>query len=145
MTVRAYLADWLRRKEGEVTPRTYEGYKHIIDNHVDEELGSIQLAKLRPMHIQNYLDRKKRGEEESGKGSLSGVTLRNHYAVLRKALQHAVSLRVLSVNPALAIASPKWERKDTVVLDEKQTMKLLSYAKGWEYYFPVYLAAYTRA
>lgn len=81
--------------------------------------------------------------DDSGEGALSGLTLRNHFAVLRKALQDAVSLRLLSVNPALAVAPPRWERKDTVVLDEKQTMQFLAHAKGWEYHFPVYLAAYT--
>jgi integrase len=65
LTMRMYLADWLRRKNGIVTARTHEGYQHIIDNHFDEAFGSVLLTKLRPLHIQNYLDKKRLGDEEN--------------------------------------------------------------------------------
>lgn len=143
LTMRMYLADWLKRKHGIVTERTYEGYQHIIDNHFDDAFGSLHLTKLRPLHVQNYLDEKRLGDKEAGISPLSALTLRNHYAVLRKALQDAVKLRLISVNPALSVDAPRGGKKETAVLTEAQTVRFLEYARGWEFYLPVYLAAYT--
>src|SRR3712207_7952120 len=52
------LADFLRRWLGHVQanrePRTYQTSADIATRHVIPALGSLPLAKLRPLHIQGY-------------------------------------------------------------------------------------------
>lgn len=142
LTVEQFLVDyWLAKVKNDASPRTEEGYRHIVERHLVPMLGTMRLDKVRPIHIQDYLNKKRAGV--NGKPGLSGQTLKHHYSVLRQAFNFAVRLRLLVMNPVLNVSAPKAEVKERQVLDEVQTAQLLTAAKGTPLYVPTLLAAYT--
>lgn len=142
LTFGQFLQDyWLIKVKSETKPRTEEGYRQIVESHLEPALGHIKLDKLRPIHLQEYINAKRNPED--GKKPLSGQTLKNHYSVLRQSLKYALHLQLLAVNPADRIDSPRAERVEREVLDEKQTVLLLRKAQGTELYVPICIAAFT--
>lgn len=84
-----------------VRPRTLEGYRSYIRNHVDKtRLGKIQLGKLAPAQLESQY----RHMRANG---LSITTVRQLHAILRKALNYAANHDIITANPALKAAVPK--------------------------------------
>ena len=50
-TVGAYLGRWLDFKQGQLRPRTYTSYEHIVRCHLVPGLGRVRLAKLTPHDV----------------------------------------------------------------------------------------------
>ena len=134
---------WLEHVEPKVATRTYERYQEIVDQHLAPAFKDVLLAKLRPLHVQQYLDRARTSGRLDKKGGLSPTTVRHHYAVLREALNHGVRLQLIATNPALAVRPPRYTRKETNVLTEAQTAQLLKAAEGTDLYAPLVVATCT--
>lgn len=56
MTFGEYLDHWLSLHGDKLAPKTLDSYQCEINNHIKPVLGNIKLAKLTPMHLQNYYD-----------------------------------------------------------------------------------------
>lgn len=54
MTFGEYLDHWLRLHGDKLAPMTLNSYKHQIRNHIKPNLGKHKLAKLSPLHLQDY-------------------------------------------------------------------------------------------
>jgi integrase len=143
-TVATYLRRWLddyaRMK---VSAKTFERYEEIVEKQLIPALGHYKLAKLRPPHIQGYYAKACATGRRDGKGGLSAQTVLHHHRVLREALQRAVKWGLLAINPADAVEPPRPKRKETRVLDEAESAKLLAAARDGRYYVPVLLAVTT--
>ena len=100
-TVGELLDDWIR---DHVTPntrtKTYDGHEMKVRLHLKPALGSIQLHKLQPSHVQKYITDKL----ESG---LANRTVKHHYTVLSSALKYAVGLQRVGRNVCQAVNPPK--------------------------------------
>ena len=143
MSTAEMLSMWLEHVRPQVATLTYEGYELIVKKHLAPAFERIPLAKLRPLHIQNYIDRALASGRSDKKGGLSTTTVRHHHAVLREALSHAVRLQLIANNPAKAVEPPRWVRKETQVLTESQTARLLKAAEGKDLYAPLVVATCT--
>jgi len=144
LTFDRFLLDyWLVQVKNDAAPRTEEGYRQIVESHLIPTIGDLQLDKVRPLHIQRYLNLKRTADATTGKSGLSAQTMKHHYSVLRQAFNYAVKLKLLNVNPVLSVSSPTPEFRERQVLDEKQTARLLDAAKVTELYVPISLAAYS--
>jgi integrase len=140
----AFLTRWLRDyAKTNVSPRTYEGYEHIIVRHLIPALGAVQLTKLAPAQIQRYYSSKLASGRLNGKGGLSPRTVRHHHVTLHDALQSAVKWGLLARNPADAVDAPKFERAEMNTLDDDGVRTFLAAAKGTQWYPMVYLALFT--
>lgn len=123
MTVGAYLQQWLATyAKSNVAASTYERYAGIIAKHVTPRIGSLPLAKLRPMHLQGCYTA---WQEENG---LSAKTVVHHHRLLRIAFQHAVGWQLIAINPATSARPPRPERKDVEHLEPAQVASLLAKA-----------------
>jgi len=143
-TVGEFLSRWLRDyAKTNVSPRTYEGYEHIIVRHLVPALGGIQLAKLTPARLQRYYSDKLESGRLNGKGGLSPRTVRHHHVTLHDALQSAVKWGLLGRNPADAVDAPKFERSEMNTLDDEGVRNFLAAASGTPWYPMVYLALFT--
>jgi integrase len=144
LSFETFLLDyWLVKIKNDTAPRTEEGYRQIVESHLVPALGKVQLDKIRPLHIQQYLNSKRVGDATTGKNGLSAQTMKHHYSVLRQAFNFALQLKLLSVNPVLSVSPPKAESKERQVLNERQTAQLLTAAHGSNLHVPLTLAAYT--
>ena len=89
-TVAEYLERWLKDYViPNLSPRTAEGYEHIMRRHLIPAFGNITLIQLKAEHIQRYY-------AEKAVAGLSAQTIRHHHTALHKALHTAVEWGLLS-------------------------------------------------
>jgi len=139
-TVADYLPQWLEFVEPKVSAKTFERYREIVERKLIPKIGSIKLAELQPLHIQNYYARELKQGRSDGQGGLSAQTVLHHHRVLREALGRAVKWGILPRNPADSVEPPKPQRKEMKTLTEKQTALMLVKAAGTRLYVPLLLA-----
>ncbi|MDW8008340.1 MAG: tyrosine-type recombinase/integrase [Chloroflexota bacterium] len=96
VTVAAYLERWLAMREGGLAPATVEGQRIVVQHHLVPVIGHLRLRELTPMDVQAVLLRAR--ERGLGQGSV-----RNIHAVLRQALNDAVSMGLLPDNPCARV------------------------------------------
>ena len=147
LTTGAWLGQWLEEARHNVSPKTFERYSEIVNKHLVPELGTIQLAKLAPVHIQKYyadaLASGRRKRTRAGKGGLSAQTVRHHDRVLNVALKRARALRLIATNPVEDVTRPKVERRELQILDPDEQTKLLAAASTTRLYGPIVVALAT--
>ncbi|MEE9247412.1 MAG: N-terminal phage integrase SAM-like domain-containing protein [Dehalococcoidia bacterium] len=92
LTLADFLTRWQRDYvDTNVRPRTADGYRQIVENHLIPELGNIPFAQLQPSHIQEYYARKLEHGRVDGKGgALSAKTVLHHHRTLSEASSHAI-------------------------------------------------------
>jgi integrase len=141
-TLRAYLDRWLDHMKTQVSPRSYENYKEIVDKNIVPALGNVVLAKLRPAEIAKaYSDALESGRRD-GKGGLSPRMVVLVHRTLSHALKQATIWQLLDRNPAASVKPPRVERKQMKVLDADSTGALIEFARGTPRMFmPVLLSA----
>jgi integrase len=119
MTVGEYLRSWLDSK-ADITNLTRERYAEIIDHRINPVLGSVELQKLKPKQVHDWLSRlTKSGGLRYGQG-LSARTVRHCYRVLSGALKQAVKLEMLSRNVADVVTPPKLKNDEVEILTPDQ-------------------------
>jgi integrase len=136
LTVAEHLHNWL---EGYVktscSPRTLDGYRAIIENHLAPNLGHIQLKHLQPQAIQAYY-----GKAVS---KLSPRTVHHQHRVLSQSLKYAVRQGYLGRNPAEMVDAPSPKGKAMRTLTPGEVETLLSASKTSFYYPVIYTALST--
>ena len=139
MTVKEFLARWLRSKEGKVGAKTIERYQQLADHHIIPCLGTIPLSKLPPLAIQEFYEDRLRYGRRKGAGGLSPQTVLHIHRVLRAALTQAVRRQLLARNPVDAVEPPRVAPKEMKTLDESATVWLFTAAEGTRFYLPIVL------
>jgi integrase len=135
MLLEEYLDTWLNRIKNGLATRTVEKYQRAI-GHVSEELGGIPLNKLTPYHIQSYYETKLE--------NLSSSTVRIHGVMLNKALNDAISQKLLQENPCKDVEKPQEEDKEMKTLSEEEVNRLLEATEDeWPYRTLYFLAIQT--
>jgi integrase len=122
-TAETFLLSWL---EDTIKPnlrhKTYEHYRWCV-RHVVSEIGSIQLRKLTPQHIQR-LHARKRAE------GCSPQSVKHFHRMLGKALNDAVKWGLIERNVASLVTPPRVTRFDMHVLTAEQARQFLTEASG---------------
>ena len=118
-----YLTRWLDdAAKPSVGRRTYERYEAILRLHVRPTLGSLPLAKLRPLHLQHlYAQLQLDGMSAAGVGKV--------HARLHTALRQAVRWQMLPFNPADGVELPRVERRAPQALTDAEAARLLRIAQ----------------
>lgn len=147
LTVGEYLRRWLETHKADLKPSTQRHYESIVMLHLVPGLGHIQLSKLQPLQIQEFLNQELRGGRKDNKATvgreLSAASVQYEYRVLKTALDQAVRWGMLPRNPAVGIRAPRPKREELQVLDERQVSTLLEALEGTYLYLPTFLAVHT--
>lgn len=143
ITVAEYLERWLGHVKIKTSAKTRERYGEIVRLALVPHLGTIKLAKLRPMDIQGFYAHALKFGHKQREGGLSARTVLHYHRILSQALKQAVKWQLLTRNPADAVEPPRPERKEMIVLDEDQTATLLEGAQDTTLYIPSLLAVTT--
>ena len=123
MLLGEYLEKWLQDfAEHHLAPATRKRYRELLGVHVIPMLGSVPLAKLRPLHVQECY------AQVLAKGRSARTALHVH-RVLREALQHGLRLQLLARNPADAVEPPRPERYQVPMLAPDEVVRLLGTAE----------------
>lgn len=100
-TVEQWLNHWLENiAVKEVRPKTYEGHRGVLKNHVIPTIGTVRLDKLTPAHVRRVHD------AMTGAGLSSTYALLAH-RVLSQALKAAEAEGRIYRNPAALTAAPR--------------------------------------
>lgn len=128
ITLGQWLEIWQREYLGGVKPRTADSYKAVIRTHILPALGAIRLDALTAPAVQSFYNAI--GKPKGGRPGLSAKTVKNVHGVLHKALQQAVKVGYLRVNPADACELPRVERPELKPLDDTEISAFLQAVRG---------------
>jgi integrase len=117
--LRRYMEDYAK---GSVRVTTYESYKGVIENHIIPNIGSVRLSQLRADHI-NFLLSKVRSS------GVSDRYVEYVYAILKSALNWAVTWELLNKNPVLLVAHPRVKYEAPEIWSPEQLQKFLDHVK----------------
>lgn len=140
MTLKDWLETWEVEYTADVKASTALLYKQNLDKYVIPYLGSVKLKDLTSLRIQHLYNSLLQDKKSGGLG-LSAKSVRNIHGVLHKALQQAVDLGSLRVNPTNACKLPKAVKKEKYPLDEAYTAAFLKAIQGHthEYLYKIVL------
>jgi integrase len=124
------MRSWVNVHAETLRPKTAQDYKDMIERKIVPRLGKIQLAHLRPSHIQAfYTDLFTQGGE--GGEPLSARTVAYHASILKKALAYAVEVEgLLAKNPGKNVPLPKGTPKRIEPFSVIEEKKFLAIASG---------------
>ena len=129
MTVAEFLMDWLPKQcsKHKWAPKTYESNLSTIQNLIIPYIGSIEMQKLKPYHMENlyttlsktpcgsYIEGKKQELTEKQKQRfLSGTTIHEVHRLLGTAFQYAVEWGILVKSP-VPVDSPKKSTQERII------------------------------
>lgn len=125
LTVADYLAGWLDNSAalGKVRPRTLEGYRQHVRDHLAPTLGRLTLAALSAGHIQKMVSK-------LAASGLSPATVQRIHATLRVALADAERKGTIGRNPARFVDLPKAERLTVEAMEPARAAAILEAVKG---------------
>ena len=128
LTVGAWLDIWAAEYLSDVKPRTLDSYKTTMRTHLKPALGAIRLQALTAPQIQKFYNGLQKREKP-----LSPKTIKNIHGVLHKALQQAVEIGYIRINPADACKLPRVEKTEIKPLDSAQITQFLELIKGHQF------------
>lgn len=114
----------------EITINTFNNYNSYIFKHILPVLGEYRLTELTTPVIKRYImDKLTHGRiritgEEKG---LSTKTVKEHYTLLKKALDKAVEEGEMYYNPCHSISFPKQIKPEVHALEQEEQEKLESH------------------
>ena len=129
VTVAEFLMDWLPKQcsKHKWAPKTYESNLSTIQNLIIPYIGSMEMQKLKPYHMENlyttlsktpcgsYIEGKKRELTEKQKQRfLSGTTIHEVHRLLGTAFQYAVEWGILVKSP-VPVDSPKKSTQERTI------------------------------
>ncbi|MDL2232245.1 site-specific integrase [Ruminococcaceae bacterium OttesenSCG-928-L11] len=128
MTVGQWLDEWLEDYPGDVKERTLNEYKGVVAHRIKPGIGNVKLADLNTQSIQRFYNTCLRGTKD--KKAISAKTTRNLHGVLHKALEQAVDLGYIRINPATKCKLPRVEKPEIKPLDDSHISAFLQAISG---------------
>lgn len=141
MTLREYLERWLAHVATQVSPRSAECYREIVENWIVPALGNVRLAKLDPEQIAQAYSGALAHGGQNGRG-LSARSIGMMHRTLSQSLKQAAMWKLIGSNPAAFCKPPRVERKEMKVLDLDCTAALLEFSKGSRLHAPILFFAF---
>ena len=131
LSVEQWLNTWLEDFCVDVKPRTLDKYRSTVKVRLVPHLGKIKLCDLSTHHIQHVYNSFLRGAD--GFRQLSTKSIRDTHGTLHRALQQAVELDYIKINPSDRCKLPRIEKTDIKPMETQQIGAFLHAIKGNRY------------
>ena len=131
-----WMQQWLDMYCVNLEATTKCNYGVAIRSQLIPYIGNIPMHLLRPTHVQEWIN--KLIERE-----LTPKSIRNVYFNLKKALDKAVTLRMIPYNPSTGATLPKKRAYDAQIYSQEEVEDMLSCAENTDMYFPLLLEVAT--
>jgi len=119
-----FLERWLEDSvKPSVRPNTYSSYEQNVRLYLKPHLGSIQLSRLTPQHIQSFMN----AQLKEGRSSR---LINYQRTVLRCALNEAVKWNLVARNAAALVDPQRYIKGEIVPLNAEDANKFLEAIKG---------------
>ena len=121
LTLKTWLTTWLEEYvQQSVKPLTYSTYKSKINTHIIPALGPIKLQSLNPTQIQAFINDLSRVKK------LQPKSVKDVFGILHKALEQALKLHYIGLNPCDACTLPRIEKKEVKPLTEEDIQNFIA-------------------
>ncbi|WP_029423282.1 site-specific integrase [Alicyclobacillus macrosporangiidus] len=136
-TVGSYLERWLEIKRESLRHGTYRKYEWLIRRHILPNLGKIELAKLRPQHLERFYTELR--------DRLSKRSILHAHLLLHAALDRAVKQGLVSRNVADTVEAPRADAYRATIWTPAEVARFLAESRDMEpgYWIAWVLAVYT--
>ena len=127
MTVGKWLDIWLEEYTSNVKEHTRVTYETQVRVHIKPAIGAVKLLDIKPHQIQamyNHLQKEKQ---------LSPKTIKNVNGVLHRALDQALKLGYIKVNPCQGVVLPRVEAPEMHPMTESEIAAFLEAIKDSPY------------
>lgn len=124
--------------EPNLSPTTLDGYLSIINNHLIPSFGAANMKDIKAIHIDQYINKKRKKGRLNGSGGLSERTLLHHFRLISKILYQAQKWDIIEVNPIVKAEAPSPPKKEAKAYTKEQLKSLLEISKKtdtWSYRF----------
>jgi len=124
LTVSEYLRGWLDT-DSDLSPKTLERYRQLVEQQVIPHIGATPLQKLRPSQVHDWHATLLRAGGKGGR-ALSARTVGHAHRVLHRGLERAMRLEMVGRNPAHAVPPPKPDSAEVEILSAEQMGEVLA-------------------
>lgn len=128
LTLVEYLREWLGT-DISLAPKTLERYCQLAEQQIIPHLGATVLQKLRPAQINDWHGLLLKRGGKDGR-PLAARTVGHAHRVLRRGLERALRLEIVSRNVAAAFRPPKVEAAEVVILSPDEMADVLAKLEG---------------
>jgi integrase len=111
--VRSRVDQW--EAGGDISARTAQRYRQLVENQIVPHVGAIPLQKLRPLDIEAWHTTLRMSGSAKG-GPLAPITIGHAHRVLGSALADAVKNNMVTRNACQLEAAPKVDEKEMVIV-----------------------------
>ncbi len=124
MTVGGYLVHWADNvAKPSVHETTWNSYERCVRLHLVPRIGGFNLAQLRPVHVEQlFADLQRDG--------VSADNAKKVGEVLSTALEQAVRVGLMPVNPAAPVAKPRPDETEIVPFTADEIRRIMEAAAG---------------
>ena len=137
--VRSRVDQW--EAAGNISARTAQRYRQLIENQIAPHIGTKLVQKLRPLDIEEWHTILRNSGKVRGKGGVAARTIGHAHRVLHKALNDAVQNEMVNRNVAKVKAAPKVA--DTEIVIVQDVPGLVAKLRGSLVYTPAMVALFT--
>jgi integrase len=137
--VRARVDQW--EAAGDISARTAQRYRQLVENQIVPHLGTKTLQKLRPLDIEGWHTTLRNGGRVRDKGGIAARTVGHAHRVLSKALADAAKNDLVARNVAKAEPAPKVTDDEMVIVQD--VPGLVDKLRGSRLYAPAMVALFT--
>ena len=138
ITVGQWLDVWLEEYCAHLKETTLYLYGLRVNKTIKPALGAVKLKGLPAPAIQKFYNNLQKGEKP-----LAPKSVKNIHGVLHKALQQAVELDYIKLNPSNFCKLPRIGKPDIKPLDEKNITRFLETIQGHRYEHPLIVDIFT--
>ena len=129
ITVGEWLDTWLEETAAlRVGAKTLERYCGLVKVQIRPYLGSVTLQNLRPADIQKW------HTQLIKEGRISRTTIRHAHQILKKAVEDAAAIEVVSRNVVALVKPPPGQKKEITILTAGQITDVLAKLEGSSLY-----------
>lgn len=123
LKVSEYLVSWLSEAEASLKVSSYRRYELSVRCHLYPAFSDVPLDRLSPSHIQSLYQSKL-------KDGLSPRSVIHLHEALRRALNRAVALGLISSNPCTGVQLPRAPRTVMEPLNREEARRFLRAVRG---------------
>jgi hypothetical protein len=138
--VRARVDQW--EAIGDISARTAQRYRQLVEHQIAPHLGSAALQKLRPLDIEQWHTVLRSSGRVRGTGALSARTVGHAHKLLGKALADAAKNEMVSRNVARLKSPPKVTDTGDEMVIVHDVLALMEKLRGSALNLPALLGLY---
>lgn len=139
--VRGRVDHW--EASGKISARTAERYRYLVENQVAPHIGTKQLQKLLPLHIEEWHTNLRNSGRADGKGGIAMRTIGHAHRVLSKALSDAVKNHLVLSNVTKLEAAPKVQDDEMVIVRDVSGFVAKLKGSAGRLYVPAMVSLFT--